>query len=127
MTQGDHGPILTQFKGKLSEALTELRRLKTGEARAVLHHDEVGHIDIIWGKAGDPAKKYAGGYGLAHIDAKHPGVADDLQKILDTTKINWKKSQEGRLQLEDNDHVVKVRLDWELEDKNWILTAFEKI
>ena len=55
------------------EALTRLRADRTGAVPDLFHFPEVGKIGIAWSKAGNPYKDYAGGYGLAHIDAKHPG------------------------------------------------------
>lgn len=124
--QGEHGPILKQYTGKPEKALTALRRLKRGEVPGAYYHKDVGDIDLIWGKAGNPAKDYAGGYGLAHIDAKHPGVADKLQRILDSTEIDWKNTNKSRIQLEDSDHIVKISLNYDFKKKTWLLTAYEK-
>ena len=47
--------------------------------RDVMHRKDIGSIAFRWGNAGDPAKNYARGSGIAHIVAKHgpevlPGV-----------------------------------------------------
>ena len=43
-----------------------------------MYRKEIGGIDFLYGKAGDFAKKFAGGYGIAHILAKHGQQAVDM-------------------------------------------------
>lgn len=42
----------------------------------------------MYGKPGNPNREYAGGYGLSHIDAKHPGAADQIQRFLDVAEVD---------------------------------------
>jgi hypothetical protein len=41
---------VTQFKGKPKEAIKFLREQQKGECIASLHRDDIGDIDIVWGK-----------------------------------------------------------------------------
>ena len=57
-----------------------------GIVHAAMHDSRLGmgragDIDVVRGEAGDPHRKWAGGYGLAHIIAKHGG--DIVPKIAD--------------------------------------------
>jgi hypothetical protein len=101
-----------------------LKQTKTGEAVGALHHPEVGDIDLVWGKEGDPDKSYKGGYGLAKIAAKHPAVLDDLQHRLSAMKVASKDATWITLESEDGKGVV--RLDWDGAKKHWLVSAYEK-
>ena len=50
------------------------RNQETGFAANVVSHPELGSIGFPYGVAGDPANDFAGGYGVAHVDAKHPAI-----------------------------------------------------
>ena len=118
---GSFGPIYTQFKGKSKEAIAFLIEKKDGEAIAALHHKDIGDIDLVWGNEGTGKSD---GYGLAKLAKFHPEVLDNLQEILDEMVVT--KRSENRVQLESEIHQASVRLTWDNEKKNWLLTAFEK-
>ena len=118
---GSFGPIYTQFKGKSKEAIAFLLEKKDGEAIAALHHKDIGDIDLVWGNEGTGKSD---GYGLAKLAKFHPEVLDNLQEILDEMVVT--KRSENRVQLESETHQASVRLTWDNEKKNWLLTAFEK-
>ncbi len=120
----EFGPVLTQFAGKPKEALAELRKRKTGAATGV-YTFQGKPVGICYGKVGDAKNEYKGGYGLSHIDAKHPGVADKLQEILDNSQI-MQGSTDTRLRLWDGKHAVGIALAW-AGDKtagSWVVTAY---
>lgn len=121
---GPHGPVFPQFHGDAQGAIAALRKAGSGEAPGALHHPELGDIDLVWGKAGDPAKDFDGGYGLAHIEAKHPGIADQLPEIIADAKVSEKLPDRARL--ETPDHMAVVRMTWDNQVKQWLVTAFEK-
>lgn len=118
---GSFGPIYTQFKGKSKEAIAFLLEKKDGEAIAALHHKDIGDIDLVWGNEGTGKSD---GYGLAKLAKFHPEVLDNLQEILDEMVVT--NRSENRVQLESEKHQASVRLTWDNEKKNWLLTAFEK-
>ena len=118
---GAFGPIYTQFKGKAKEAIAFLLEKKDGEAIAALHHKDIGDIDLVWGKEGTGKSD---GYGLAKLAKYHPEVLDNLQEIMDDMVVT--NRSENRVQLESETHQASVRLTWDNEKKNWLLTAFEK-
>jgi len=114
--RGAFGNIYNQFKGKVREAVEFLKRLKSGEAIAALHHDEIGDISLVWGN--DKA-------GLKKILRKHPEVVDNLQEILNGMHVT--QSSENRIVLESDTHkaVVSKMLGQE-KTPQWLLTAYEK-
>lgn len=118
---GAFGTIYTQFKGKPQEAIAFLLEKKEGEAVGALHHKDIGDIDLVWGKEGTAKSD---GFGLAKLAKYHPEVLGNLQEILDTMVVV--KRTDNRVQLESETHQASVRLTWDGEKKNWLLTAFEK-
>ena len=96
-------------------------KMQDGEALGALHHDEIGDIDLVWGKAGT---KKSDGYGLAKLVKFHPEVLDNLQGILDGMHITMRS--ENRVQLESDEYQAAVRLTWNGKEKLWLLTAFKK-
>lgn len=118
---GAFGTIYTQFKGKAKEAIAFLLEKKEGEAVGALHHKDIGDIDLVWGNEGTGKSD---GFGLAKLVKYHPEVLDDLQEILDDMTVVKKNAD--RVQLESKTHKASVRLAWDKEKKNWLLTAYEK-
>lgn len=118
---GAFGTIYTQFKGKPQEAIAFLLEKKEGEAVGALHHKDIGDIDLVWGKEGTAKSD---GFGLAKLAKYHPEVLGNLQEILDAMVVV--KRTDNRVQLESETHQASVRLTWDSEKKNWLLTAFEK-
>ena len=118
---GVFGNIYDQFRGKAKEAIAFLRRKKSGEALGALHHDEIGDIDLVWGKEGTG---HSNGFGLAKLVKFHPEVLDNLQEILDDMRVV--NRSDNRINLESDTHKAAVRLEWDGKRKNWLLTAFEK-
>lgn len=121
---GAFGPIFTQFRHDAQGAIAHLREQQTGEAVAALHHPEVGDIDLVWGETGDAAKDYKGGFGLAKISAKHPEVLEDLQGFIDGMTVSKKDSTWITLESADGEGIV--RLDWDGQQKKWLVSAYEK-
>lgn len=118
---GDFGDIYDQFKGKPKEAVEFLLKKKGGEAVGALSHKDVGDIDLVWGEEGTGKSD---GFGLAKLAKYHPEVLDNLQEILDDMHVVQRT--ENRVNLESDTHKAAVRLTWNKEKKNWLLTAFEK-
>jgi N12 class adenine-specific DNA methylase/predicted RNA methylase len=119
--QGKFGTVFTQFYHNAKGAIAKLMQEKQGDAVGALHHPDVGDIDLVWGKAG---KRESDGYGLSKIAAFHPEVLDDLQAIVESMRVVSRS--DNRIQLESDTHKGAVRIEWDGESKNWLLTAFEK-
>lgn len=97
-------------------------KVKNGQVRGALYHDEIGEIDIVWGKVIDP--KEHTGYGLAHIVDKH---GEDIARRLDDIIMGGKViAKDGnKVILKNNQYEGVVKLDWVGKDKKWVLTAFD--
>lgn len=119
--EGEFGPIYDQFKGKPQEAVDFLLAEKNGEAIGALSHKDIGEIDLVWGKEGTG---HSDGYGLSKLAKYHPEVLDKLQPILDDMEVVSRNA--NRVNLESPKYQAAVRLTWNNERKNWLLTAFEK-
>lgn len=94
---------------------------KSGEAIGALYHKDVGDIDLVWGKEGTG---HSAGFGLAKLVKYHPEVLDNLQDILNDMQVTTRNS--NRINLESTTHKATIRLEWDGNKKNWLLTAFEK-
>ena len=98
--------MMPEYNGKPSEGLARLRQVKTGAVPALFHHKEFGDIGIMYGKAGDPNNNYRHGYGLAHIDAKHPGAADTILAFFDGPDVRELEPTVGENGRKDAGRVV---------------------
>jgi len=90
-----------------------------------MYRKEIGKIDFLYGKAGDSAKKFAGGYGIAHILAKHGQQAVDM---IPTVIARGKMSQKyrDRVYFSLDNYMATVRLDFDGQKRTWLVTNFEK-
>jgi len=123
--RGEFGPVFDSLKGNFEGGVTKLMEEKTGEIPDALFHKDVGHIDLVWGVAGNKQSDYAGGYGLSHILAKHPEINPfDLEDIVHRSKYTGRHG--NSVELETPDHMTVVKLDWAGGAKKWLLTAYEK-
>lgn len=133
------GPMMPEDNGKPAEGLARLRQAKTGAVPTLFHHKEFGDIGIMYGKPGDPNNAYAGGYGLSHIDAKHPGAEDQIQSFLDDAEVRvisptvkkGRRKDQDRVVLTDGVYFLAMTHLWEREGHkdqkgNWVVTAYEK-
>lgn len=93
---------------------------QSGEIPRALHHPEVGAIDVIWGDY-DQIKK--SGLGLSKIVQKHPEVLENLPQII--SGLNVETRSANRIRLSSPTHKAVVRLDYDGQDKKWLMTAFE--
>jgi hypothetical protein len=128
---GPHGPIFREFAEKPKQALEWLRQQKTGFAADAIPHAELGAIGLAYGQPGDPANEFRGGYGVSHIDAKHPGYLDEnIERITGLPIVERFKDSSGRLTavvLSDGKHRAVVSRDWMGKPtETWLLTAYER-
>lgn len=108
------------LKGEIDKVLND----KTGEIIGALSHPAIkSKIDLIYGRPPGPGEE---GLGLAKIAAKHPEVLPDLQGFLDGLTLDQGRSGSNRIRLSSPDGQAVVRLDFDEQEKTWLLTAFEK-
>jgi hypothetical protein len=98
--------------------------LASGEdvARGVLHHPEVGDIDL---RRGEAAGRKSIGWGVAKLERWHPEALDGLDEALPRMEV---MSHEGNtIQLSSDDGwVAVVKTDFKGEPGNWLLTAYHR-
>lgn len=121
VTIGDFGPVFEDLRGNWKDGIQRLLKEQNGEVPGALHHPQIGGIDLVWGKAGTAASD---GYGLAKIATYHPEVLNNLQDLVADMRVISRSS--NRVILESSDHRALVRLDFNGEKKNWLLTAYQK-
>lgn len=121
---GDFGPIFRGYEGEA--AIEKLLKERQGEVVGAMSDPRLGEnssIDFVWGQEGDPRKEYSGGYGLAHIEAKHGAeMIRCMPEII----------RSGKMSFETNDRVyfdapqgrVVLKRQWMDNVKNWVLTSY---
>lgn len=125
---GEFGPIYTQFKGKPTEAIRFLMEKQDGEAVAALHRDDIGDIDIIWGRNDDNDS----GLGLKHIIEKHKKewkfYKIDISLLIPELVKNGIKdedrSNEVKLVLYHEIYRGVIKLEYNKKIKRFLLSAF---
>lgn len=107
-----------------TRAVDEVLRTRQDVPKAMFR-SETGGIDFVYGKEGAPSKKYAGGYGIAHILAKHGQAAVDM---IPTVIAKGKATQKhnDRIRFNYAGYTAVVRLDFDGNQKTWLVTNFEK-
>lgn len=123
--QGPFGPRLhydSQDPNAWKQAIKDLQKLRAGEAVGILKHKDIKDpIDLVWGEEGTGRSN---GWGLAKIAKYHPEVLDDLQaRLSSASKVS---ESPNRIRLESDRDQFAIRLDYDAQDKTWLLTAFEK-
>ena len=128
---GVFGNIYNQFKGKVKEAFDFLMKHKGGDLLGVFHRKDVGDIDLVWGDHGG---------GLAHIIRRHIieqndfKNVDEIQKVIDDVIRNGLivRENKDKINIEYNGYRVSIKKTIRdskgnvVENKNWIVTAFDK-
>ena len=130
---GKYGPVYRQFAGKPKEAINFLREKQNGECVAALHRNDIGDIDIVWGKVTDPVKHK--GYGLAYIIDKHEvginklgfNIDDFVPIVVQFGNFNLKKSDSQKKVFESETFRFVVALENEQNGKikKWLLSSFD--
>ena len=128
---GVFGNIYNQFKGKVKEAFDFLMKHKGGDLLGVFHRKDVGDIDLVWGDHGG---------GLAHIIRRHIieqndfKNVDEIQKVIEDVIRNGLivRKNKDKINIEYNGYRVSIKKTIRdskgnvVENKNWIVTVFDK-
>lgn len=133
------GKAYNEYSGKPKEAIEYLLKEKNGYVPNAIYKEGIGNIDIIWGEAGTGK----GGYGLAHIIRRRneegyngEEFVKQLPDIIEHGKIYSKiakidnkgryvrKNEEDRVYIGTRDKEIVIRLTWNDETHNWLLTGY---
>ncbi len=128
---GVFGNIYNQFKGKVKEAFDFLMKHKGGDLLGVFHRKDVGDIDLVRGDHGG---------GLAHIIRRHIieqndfKNVDEIQKVIEDVIRNGLivRKNKDKINIEYNGYRVSIKKTIRdskgnvVENKNWIVTVFDK-
>lgn len=116
--KGSFGDIVTGPKG--SNAVDFLLRNKGGEIPGAMNRTGLGDIDFVYGRGGED------GYGLAHIEEKHPEMIPHIEDIIKNGEI-IKQANDRIIILKDvskGKGVAAIRLDWNGAKKQWLVSSF---
>ena len=117
-----------KFAGDGDKAIEYLLKRGGGEVEGAVKSPAVenitgdGNVDFVYGKTGD------NGYGLAHIVEKHgEGVVKKIPSILENGKVvdDPRYTNSNRITLVSDDNTGAVRLGWDGNKKQWVVTAYE--
>lgn len=121
----DFGTAYTEYSHKPKEAIEHLLTHKNGYVPAAIYKDKIGDIDFVYGKNGKD------GYGLAHIIERRNQDGDDgesfvkqLPEIIEQGEVITKSGHKGRKYITTPDKEVAIRLDYNGEERNWIVSAY---
>ena len=127
---GIFGPIYNQFCGQPKLAIRHLLKVQDGECPRALFREDIGYIDIVWGKNDPKTNK---GFGLKHIVEKHGEninelgfeVEDFIPIVVQYGNLSVKKSDEKKLILESETFRIVIQTRWDNREKIFLLTAFD--
>lgn len=107
-----------------AQAVDEVLHTRQDVPKAMFR-SETGGIDFVYREDGDPSRKYAGGYEIAHILKKHGQAAVDM---IPTVIVKGKASQkyDDRIHFKYAGYVAVVRFNFDGNNKTWLVTNFEK-
>lgn len=124
---GDRQTDFTEFRGNPEGAIEKLLQEKNGYVSGAVYKEGIGDIDFIYGQPGK------NGYGLAHIIERRnqQGIngeefVREIPEIIRTGSVYNVLGQSGRKFILSNDKEALIRLDWDGEQRNWLLTAYMK-
>ena len=124
---GDGKVDFAEFRGNPEGAIEKLLQEKSGYVSGAIYKEGIGDIDFIYGK---PGKK---GYGLVHIIERRnkQGIngeefVREIPKIIRQGVVYDILGASDRKYILSNNKEAIIRLDWDGEQRNWLLTAYMK-
>ncbi len=120
----------------LAHGVDSLRRIALGEeeVKDAMHRNDLAQfsastgITFVYGKPGDSTRNYKGGYGLAHIGAKHG--ADTILRVLDAIangKISRYVEGNKTVIIEKDGYEALLALTRYGNKETWLFTGWDKI
>lgn len=126
----EFGIVYNGFQGKPYEAILHLLEKQGGICPKALHRDDIGDIDIAYGRNNHDTNE---GYGLKHIVEKHGhefeaagvDIAEYIVLIVEQGLKKENRSDEDKIVIEHKGFRAAVSLDWRGDKKKrLLLTAF---
>lgn len=124
---GDGKVDFAEFRGKPEGAIEKLLQEKSGYVSGAIYKEGIGDIDFIYG---EPGKN---GYGLAHIIERRnqQGIngeefVREIPELIKSGNVYTQLNYPGRKYIVSGDKEAAVRLDWNGENRNWLVTAYMK-
>ena len=109
------------------DAIERVLRTKS-DVLGAMNHEQLGSISFLWGKPGDPSKKYKGGYGISHILAKHGReVLFMMPEVIARGEITRRYGQEivERVDIKLGSHIAVLSKRKDADDR-WLLTGWDE-
>lgn len=124
---GDRQTDFTEFRGNPEGAIEKLLQEKNGYVSGAVYKEGIGDIDFIYGQPGK------NGYGLAHIIERRnqQGIngeefVREIPELIKSGNVYTQLNYLGRKYIVSGDKEAAVRLDWNGENRNWLVTAYMK-
>ncbi|MBR4662897.1 MAG: hypothetical protein IKO93_03385, partial [Lentisphaeria bacterium] len=115
------GTAYTSMTGKGRAAIDLLLEKQEGFVPGAFQRNDIGDIDLVYGKTGQGAKD-KGGYGLAHILKRHPGMNWDLfSQLIETGTVQ--PINQRRINIVDGNAKTIIQLEWRGQKRNWVVSA----
>ena len=121
------GPSFKEYSGQPEKAIEHLLKVKKGHVPAAIYKEGIGNIDFVYGEGGEK------GYGLAHIIENRNSQSingyefvKSIPSLIRKGKIDDKYRKLGRLYIETEQDKAVIRLDYNSEDRIWLVTSFRK-
>ena len=107
--------------GAIAKLLTE----KQGQVAGAFYKEELGDIDLVWGKITDIENHK--GYGLAHILDKHPEFdVHKIPEIIEKGEVVKRAGRDEGYNIEYKGYKIGINKGFNKEGENkWIVTAFD--
>jgi hypothetical protein len=125
--------IEPRLAGRPQEAL---RWVRAGKGRfvpgAIPHPDFENGIGLLHGEPGNPNENWQSGFGVSHIDAKHPGDLDEAVQAIPSLPVieTIKDSRTGRVMgkvLSDGKRRAVISMDLRGHaTPEWLLTSYTR-
>lgn len=123
----EFGQAFREYSYKPKEAIDFLLKQKSGYVPAAINKNGIGDIDFVYGKGGK------NGYGLAHIierrnSENNNGIefVKQLPELIEKGQVITKIKHTDRKYILSKNKEITVRLDYNGEKRNWIVTAYTK-
>ena len=98
-----------------------------------MHRDDIGDIDFLWGKEGDPARNYKKGYGISHIIARRNQEGQDgveMAMLMPEVIMRGEKEVSAggvKIKLRYNNYVAVLTNNRDGQNvPHWLLTGFKQ-